>query len=176
MKATGVVRKIDHLGRIVIPKEIRKTLRIKDGESLEIFVESDTILLKKISSLEGLQTVSDGFVDIIASLLEKNICITDMDEVVACNKGIMSSYLNQELTSEYLEILQKREVYVASNPSNVPIVSSCESAFYYMLVPIVVQGDLLGSIFLFSEDNEIQEKDKTLIKFILKYLEKNLEG
>lgn len=172
MKATGVVRKIDSLGRIVIPKEIRKNLKIKDGENLEIYIEDDTILLRKTSSLAGLQDFAKSFGEIVPSLLGKNLLITDMSEVIACNKEVSKNYLNQELSSDYLEILNKREVLVASIPSKISIVSS---SCYYLLVPIVIHGDLLGSLFLFSETEEIQEKDQLLLKFILKFLDKNVE-
>ncbi len=175
MKSTGVVRKIDHLGRIVIPKEIRKSMKIKDGESLEIYTEEDTILLKKSSSLKGIEDFANNFVEILSPLLQKNLIITDMDQVIACNKEISKNYLNQELSLDYLNILNKREVYVASNPSSMGILTNSSVSCYYMLVPIVIQGDLVGSLFLFSEEEAIQEKDKLFLKFILKFLEKNLE-
>lgn len=174
MKSTGVVRKIDHLGRIVIPKEVRKSMKIKDGESLEIYVEEDTVILKKTSSLNGLHTFATNFVEILSPLLKKHIIITDMSEVIACSKDISKQYLNQELSLEYLDILNKREVYVASNPASLPITNDKIEA-YYLFIPVVVQGDLLGSLLLFSEDEKIEDSDKMLLKFVLKFFEKNLE-
>lgn len=175
MKSTGVVRKIDHLGRIVIPKEIRKSMKIKDGESLEIYVEEDTILLKKTSTFNGLQVLASNFVEVLTPLLKKNIIITDMNEVIACNKEVSKQFLNQELSSDYLNILSKRDVYVAASPASMPITLNQTVQAYYLLIPVVVQGDLLGSILLFSEENEIEEADKTVLKFVLKFFEKNLE-
>ncbi len=176
MKATGVVRKIDHLGRIVIPKEIRKNLKIRDGENLEIFVEEDTILLKKSSSFGNLERFAQTLVEILSSLLGKNIFITDMHEILACNSRISGSYLKKELLPSYISLLEKRETFITSTPSTVSVISKEDSApYYYMFAPIVVQGDLIGSIFLFSEDASIQEKDKMMFQFALKFLEKNLE-
>ena len=76
MKATGVVRRIDDLGRIVIPKEIRKTLKIRDGELLEIFVEEENIILKKYSSFSDIKNVCDRIVSAV-NLFEKTIVIID---------------------------------------------------------------------------------------------------
>ena len=83
MKTTGVIRRIDELGRIVIPKEIRKNLRIKNGDSLEIFLESDNIILKKYSQLETIENVSVDYVEAFNSIIKHNIIVTDRDKVIA---------------------------------------------------------------------------------------------
>ena len=79
MKTTGVIRRIDELGRIVIPKEIRKNLRIKNGESVEIFVEGDSIILKKFSQIESLENVSVNYVEAFNQIIKHNIIVTDRD-------------------------------------------------------------------------------------------------
>ena len=81
----------------------------------------------------------------------------------------------QELSSVYLNILSKLVVFVAAIPDSMPITLNQTVQAYYLLIPVVVQGDLLGSILLFSEENEIEEADKTVLKFVLKFFEKNLE-
>lgn len=175
MKATGVVRKIDSLGRIVIPKELRKNLGIKDGDSLEIFLDEDKIVLHKCSSLNSIEKYASTIVDIIYAITRKNIIITDMSIVLSANKEISNSYLSRELSPNYLKILERREVYNSIGKSGIDIVSQNRSDLYYYLMPIVVQGELLGSLFLFSEDESISESDKSILKFALKFLEKNLE-
>ena len=85
METTGVVRRIDDLGRIVIPKEIRRTLRIKDGSSLEIFVEKDMVALKKYSSIKSLGDFAELYADSINQTLGNIVIITDCDSVIACS-------------------------------------------------------------------------------------------
>lgn len=175
LKSTGVVRKIDSLGRIVIPKEIRKNLGIRDGESLEILIEDDKVILSKCSSLNSIRNYASVMVDIIYSVTKKNIIITDVNSVLASNKEIGNKYLNKELNSNYLHILERREVYNSIERSTIDIISNDVLSIYYFLIPIVVQGELLGSMILFSENEVITESDKTILKFVLKFLEKNLE-
>ena len=81
MKSTGVVRRIDELGRIVIPKEIRKNMRIKSGDNLEIFLEGDNILLRKYSPIETLENVTENYVESFNQVLKHNIIVTDRDKV-----------------------------------------------------------------------------------------------
>ena len=83
MKTTGVIRRIDELGRIVIPKEIRKSLRIKNGESLEVYLDGDSIILKKFSQIESLESISVDYVEAFNQIIKHNIIVTDRDKVVA---------------------------------------------------------------------------------------------
>ena len=83
MKTTGIIRRIDELGRIVIPKEIRKNLRIKNGESLEIYLENDSIILKKYSQIESLKNVSIDYVEAFNQIIKHNIIVTDRDKVIS---------------------------------------------------------------------------------------------
>ena len=83
MKSTGIIRRIDELGRIVIPKEIRKNLRIKEGENLEIYIENDNIILKKYSLLKNLTDIAAIYVEVLNSLIKDNIVIIDSDTVIA---------------------------------------------------------------------------------------------
>lgn len=175
MKATGVVRKIDSLGRIVIPKEIRKNLKIRDGENLEIFVEEDAIFLKKFSSLSGITEFAQDFVDVLNVSTSKDVFVTDMYQIVAVSKNLKGKFENTELISNYLHILEKREVYVTTSPATLKLADNLGLEGYYLLVPLVISGELLGSIVIFSKDDVINENDKMLLKFVVKFLEKNLE-
>ena len=87
MKSTGVTRKIDDLGRIVIPKEIRKNLGIRDGESLEIFTEEDSIILKKHSEIEKFEDLGKKLSDLIENIFKVDVIITDREKVIASTKS-----------------------------------------------------------------------------------------
>lgn len=175
MKSTGIVRKIDNLGRVVIPKEIRKNLKIKDFEDLEIFVEEDSIILKKYSILSSIQNIMDSFVDILYSSLKKNIIVTDLSNVVCCNKEINNMYLDKEISDYYSSLINKRDIFISQNLGMLNVIDDDIKDKYYLFVPIIVNGDVIGSIFLFSYDDEINESDKMIIKMIVKFLEKNIE-
>ena len=93
MKTTGVIRRIDELGRIVIPKEIRKNLRIKNGESLEVYLDGDSIILKKFSQIESLESISVDYVEAFNQIIKHNIIVTDRDKVVAVSGPLKKKYL-----------------------------------------------------------------------------------
>ena len=87
MKSTGVVRRIDELGRIVVPKEMRRILRIREGDSLEISTDSDAIVLKKYSLVESINSFIIQYVDAIHASSKKEIIVTDMEKVIAVSNG-----------------------------------------------------------------------------------------
>ena len=104
MKATGIVRRIDDLGRVVIPKEIRRTLRIREGDPLEIFTDREgEVILKKYSPIGELGTLAKLYAESLAQTLGCTVCITDMDQVVAVSgsgrKELQDQYM---FGSEYL--------------------------------------------------------------------------
>lgn len=93
MKSTGVVRRIDDLGRIVLPKEIRKTLRIREGESLEIYTNEEEIILKKFTSASDLKEISQSLIDTIASTIKSNIFIADRDNIIAGSGALKKEFM-----------------------------------------------------------------------------------
>ena len=110
MKVTGIVRRIDELGRIVIPKEIRKNLRIQDGESMEIVIVDDgNILLKRYMVMNKLEGLSQNFTDAIYGLVKKNVLITDIDKVIACSGKFKKEYLDKKISDELIEKIKRRE-------------------------------------------------------------------
>ena len=107
MKATGVVRRIDDLGRIVIPKEIRKTLRIKEGDPLEIFTDKEgEIILKKYSPIGELSEFATGYAETLAKTTGHIACITDKDTVIAVSGGSKKEFLEQDLSQELEQLLE----------------------------------------------------------------------
>ena len=96
MKMTGIIRRIDELGRIVIPKEIRKNLRIKNGESLEIFVDDEDIILKRYSPVESLDTIALKFVNTFNQVIKHNVIVTDRNKVIAIAGPLKKKYLDKD--------------------------------------------------------------------------------
>ncbi len=171
MKATGVVRRIDNLGRIVIPKEIRKTFKIMEGDSLEFFVDESGIILRKYDILDHLLEVSKNLVDLVYQIYGKHIFITDKEKVIASSKEYRSAYLNQYLSSNIKDKIEKREEYLISEKFSIIVGQAVSSCF---LVPILVDSDVLGSVILVQDD--ITKEDQKLIRLIASVFIKNIES
>ncbi|MCI9000012.1 MAG: stage V sporulation protein T [Clostridia bacterium] len=168
MKATGVVRRIDDLGRIVIPKEIRKTLRIKEGDPLEIFTDKEgEIILKKYSPIGELSEFATGYAETLAKTTGHIACITDKDTVIAVSGGSKKEFLEQDLSQELEQLLEDKEVYTSKENNEValPITKNDNTTRKYnsqVVYPIISQGDVIGSVILLSKDNNTKMGDTEL--------------
>ena len=124
MKATGVVRRIDDLGRVVIPKEIRRTLRIKEGDPLEIFTDKEgEVILKKYSPIGELSEFATEYAETLAKTTGHIACITDKDTVIAVSGGSKKEYLEQGISEELEKIMDEKENYNSkeNNDTAIPI-------------------------------------------------------
>lgn len=172
MKATGVVRRIDELGRIVIPKEIRKTLSIKQGENLEIFVgDNETISLKKYSTLSRFTEIGKVIINTLSQMINKDVLITDTDNIIEYSgkKDILNKPINEEL----LKVLENRIKVIEKKKNNIIIVDK-EESLSYIIEPLILNGDLIGSLIVLS-DETIDKNDEILTdlasKILLNYIE-----
>ncbi len=158
MKATGVVRRIDDLGRIVIPKEIRKVLRIKEGDPLEIFTDKEgEVILKKYSPIGELSEFASGYAETLSKTTGHIACITDKDSVIAVSGGSKKEFLEQDLSKELEQLMDDKEVYISkeNNEVSIPVIKNDnkERKFNSQVVyPIIAQGDVIGSVILLSKD------------------------
>ena len=156
MKATGIVRRIDELGRVVIPKEIRRTLRIKEGDPLEIFTDRDELMLKKYSPIATLERFSGATARSLHDLSGRLSLITDTDEVLFAYGDGKRELDGKHLSEEMDKVLRERRSYTANAVEGgkiLPPVRACaESYTSQIIVPIVSGGDCLGSIVLLSKD------------------------
>ena len=175
MKTTGVVRRIDELGRIVIPKEIRRSLHIRDGESLEIFVDKDMIGLKKYSSMNDLEEISFALSESIYKALNVTVLIMDRDEIIACSGPLKKKYQGKRI-SRFLEdsIVQKKELN-SIHRSKVEISEGMiEDGFFYGEF-IVVNGDSIGEVVVYEPDKSISETERHIVTIVTQFLTKHLE-
>ena len=159
MKATGVVRRIDDLGRIVIPKEIRKTLRIKEGDPIEIFTDREgEVILKKYSPIGELSEFATNYAETLAKTTGHIACITDKDSVIAVSGGSKREFLEQNLSKELEKVMDDKEVYTSKNNNDIaiPITKNDNNERKFnsqVIYPIISQGDVIGSIILMSKDS-----------------------
>lgn len=122
MKATGVVRRIDDLGRVVIPKEIRKTLRIKEGDPLEIFTDKEgEVILKKYSPIGELSEFATGYAETLAKTTGHIACITDKDTVIAVSGTSKKEFFEQDISEELEKIMDEKENYASKDNNNISI-------------------------------------------------------
>lgn len=174
MKATGVVRRIDELGRIVIPKEIRKNFRIKDGENVEIFIDDEeNIILKKHSTLNNISIISDIITESLSQCINKTVIITDMNNVVSCFGNLKNNLINKECSSDYINLIETRSKIIDYKKNNIKITNEIISCAY-IIYPLILRGDLIGSIGIIS-DTTIDNHDISLIEFAVKILLKYIE-
>lgn len=158
MKATGVVRRIDDLGRIVIPKEIRRTLHIKEGDPLEIFTDKEgEVILKKYSPIGELSEFASGYAETLSRTTGHIACITDKDTVIAVSGGSKKEFLEQNLSTELEKVLENKEVYTSkeNNEIALPITQNDSKERKYnsqVIYPIVSDGDVIGSVILLSKE------------------------
>lgn len=161
MKATGIVRRIDELGRVVIPKEIRRTLRIKEGDPLEIFTERDELMLKKYSPIATLEKFSDSTAHTLHELSGHTVILCDTDEVITAvgeGRRIAGKHLSRDIDN----VLKERKNHLADRSAGekiLPITEDDQSeASMQLVVPIVSNGDCLGAVVLlsFKESSKIE--------------------
>ena len=156
LKATGVTRKIDELGRIVIPKEIRRNLGIRDGESLEIFLDDDAILLKKHNQMHNFLDIGTKLVNIITSLVDIDLLITDREKVI-CTSEKYQNFLNQDLDAKLISLIERynldqydREVLGTKPRAKKSSIDNIETSIALntnnLSTHIVQKGDTLYSI------------------------------
>ena len=169
MKATGIVRRIDELGRVVIPKEIRRTLRIKEGDPLEIFTERDELMLKKYSPIATLEGFSEATAKSLSQLSGKLAVICDTDGVLHASGEGKRELEGRVLSAEMDKVLKDRRSYLANLADGgeiVPLTIPAESGVTaQIIVPIVSGGDCIGAVAVLSK-TEGEKMDSGLLSLV----------
>lgn len=175
MKSTGVVRRIDELGRIVVPKEIRRNLGIKAFEQLEIFIEDESIILKKYSNFNKLDKIANILVDIITNNFAKDIIITDREKIIAASNKYKNEYVNQSISGYVEKAMNERKRVIENNFFDLEIGKSMLEKVSFVMLPILVNSDVLGVVIILSDKEKVSELDEKLAKFVVNFLEKIVE-
>ena len=162
MVSTGIVRRIDELGRIVIPKEIRKNLRIKNGDNLEIIVKGEDITLRKYSQIENVTDMAQLYADSFFNVLKYNVIITDTDKVVACAGNLKNKYMNAEISEAIESMIMRRDNFVNRKKSDIEISPGMNECGYYAISTINHNGDSIGMVIILSTDTPMLEQEEKL--------------
>ncbi|MCL1936003.1 MAG: stage V sporulation protein T [Defluviitaleaceae bacterium] len=183
MKATGIVRRIDDLGRVVIPKEIRRTLRIREGDPLEIFTDREgEIILKKYSPIGELATFAKEYAETLAKTVGHITCVVDKDHIIAVAGGTKKEFMDKNVSAEFEKLINNRNVLASSRSESsfVPILEDEDendnpSYNYELIAPIIAEGDVLGAVVLLSPDKKMGEVEDKLAKTAADFLGKQME-
>ncbi|WP_313371073.1 stage V sporulation protein T [Sedimentibacter sp.] len=183
MKATGIVRRIDDLGRVVIPKEIRRTLRIREGDPLEIFTDREgEIILKKYSPIGELTEFAGEYVESLFETTRHTAIITDRDGVIAVSGSSKKDYAEKRLRPELEKKIERREMYVTNGNSKPIRINANEfnpdNYISQVISPILVHGDPIGAIMLLSKDKAVKmtEVEEKLVKTASVFLSRQMES
>ena len=158
MRATGIVRRIDELGRVVIPKEIRRTLRIREGDPLEIFTDHDgEVVLKKYSPIGEIANIAKDYTDSLYRTLGHITCICDRDAVVSATGATKRELIEKPLSPEVEAILQSRQISLLNlmaGAKMIPVTADRADAYTSQLIaPILADGEIIGGLMLLSRDS-----------------------
>ena len=154
MKATGIVRRIDDLGRVVIPKEIRRTLRIREGDPLEIFTDREgEIILKKYSPIGELSAFAKQYAESLAQTMGCLVCVCDMDQIIASagtgKKDLQDKYISRPLEKQ---LGDRSQIMAALGDKKYVAITDSQEYEYEIICPIICEGDVIGGVILLSKD------------------------
>lgn len=182
MKATGIVRRIDDLGRVVIPKEIRRTMRIREGDPLEIYTDREgEVIFKKYSPIGELGQIAAQYAETLCKTCDLSVVVTDRDEVVAASGVPKKEYLGKSLSENLDSVIAKRSLYVCKN-SETGIRVSDDSRAEHLIscaMPISSEGDVIGCVVsLRSPDKlgQVSETEIELVRAAASFLGRQLES
>lgn len=185
MKATGIVRRIDDLGRVVIPKEIRRTLRIREGDPLEIFVDREgEVILKKYSPIGELGDFAKEYADSLFEALGHIACIADRDTIIAVAGASKKEFINKPIGPAIEKVMEERKAIVINSPGEEQICKECaivdDGECKYsseVIAPIICEGDPIGAVILASKENDVKmgEMELKLAETAAGFLAKQME-
>ena len=177
MKATGIVRRIDDLGRVVIPKEIRRTMRIREGDPLEIYTGPDEeVVFKKYSPVGEMGQFATQYADVMSRACDLPVLICDRDHVIAVAGESKKEYLERRLTPQLEQAREERRVVVATAGERLTVTEGKERPIGVM-APIIAAGDITGCVCVLCHENGTppSESDRKLAQVAAAFLGRQME-
>lgn len=180
MKATGIVRRIDDLGRVVIPKEIRRTLRIREGDPLEIFTDREGgVILKKYSPIDELSEISKGYTESLEQTIGDIVLICDNDSLVSVSGAPKKEYIDKKISEELEEIIENRKLVSLGEKEVIDLYEDEEAEEKYkaqVISPIIAGGDAIGAVIITSkEEVDFGDVEVKLAETASSFLGKQME-
>ncbi len=180
MKATGIVRRIDDLGRVVIPKEIRRTMRIREGDPLEIYTDREgEVIFKKYSPIGEMVTFAAQYADTLYKTCSLSVIICDRDAVIACAGISKKEYTDRKISADFEKIIEERTLYRGASRDDVYAIEGADAKISCAM-PIISEGDIVGcvaSVYIDGTNREVTGEIETkLIQTAASFLGKQLES
>ncbi len=180
MKATGIVRRIDDLGRVVIPKEIRRTMRIREGDPLEIFTNRDgEVIFKKYSPIGELGEFAGQYAESLAKTSNLPACITDRDTVIAVSGASRKEILEKPVSTELERLMGNKATYAkkVGETKLISLIEGNDKHYASVVCPIVADGDCLGSVVFFSDEKAVSsEAEEKLAQVAANFFARHMEN
>lgn len=178
MKATGIVRRIDDLGRVVIPKEIRRSFRINEGCPLEIFTNGEgEVIFKKYSPIGELSSFASQYAEVLHKDAGLPVAIMDNDHVIAAAGINKREVLERRVTKTVEELMQNRQIHISTN--QVMPIDAIEgySRQAQVIYPIVYGGDVSGAVALLDDGKNTlpNETEIKLVQVAASFLGRQME-
>lgn len=171
MKSTGIIRRIDDLGRVVIPKEIRRTLRIKEGDPLEVFIQDGCLMYKKYSPISELGEFAQEYADSLFEATGHVTLIGDKENIVAVAGISKRDFLNKPIWNLALKAIEERKIQSCSSEEK-------REQFNYqtqIVAPIILEGDVIGVVGLIAKKDMVGVTEQKLIETATMFLAKQME-
>lgn len=180
MKATGIVRRIDDLGRVVIPKEIRRTMRIREGDPLEIYTDKEGgVIFKKYSLMGGLSDFAGQMCETLNKTTGQIAVITDRDACIAVAGTARRELCDKRVSAELEQIMEGRQIYQCKEGDTaLPLCEDGQKYFIATAAPVLSEGDVLGCVLFAGTDSDVvsSETDYKLLQTIAGFLGKHMEA
>ena len=175
MESTNIVKKIDELGRIVLPKEIRKKLKLRTDDFLEIYVDNDLLCLKKYSKIKSLKSFAQQLTDVLYSYTQKEILIADKYNIIAYTGTDKKEYIGKEISDKLLESINRRDSIMQNHIKELQLINNEEIKCSYVMNTIISNSEYIGIVVMYSKEEILTEHDMNVIKILSSFLNKYLE-
>ncbi|WP_431785877.1 stage V sporulation T C-terminal domain-containing protein [Paenibacillus lactis] len=177
-KSTGIVRRVDDLGRIVIPKEIRRIFKVREGDPMEIFVSEEGILIKKYSPLAKLNDFAQEYASSLFESTDHITLVTDLDTIIAVAGGARREYLDKSIGNTVLNCMENRISQLSNDCVEVEIKNDIkEYSSSYVISPIILYGEPIGSVIMLNKDEKVKmgEMEVKMVETAALFLAKQME-
>ena len=178
MKATGIVRRIDDLGRVVIPKEIRRTMRIREGDPLEIYTDREGgVIFRKYSPVNELGDFAMQYAETLYKTSGFPVCITDKDSIIATAGVAKKELYEKPVSDEIGRVMEEKTAFVCTESKKVPVTESYEKYTAGVISPIISEGDVLGNVVVMraNEKEKMTDVELKLANAASMFLAKQME-
>ncbi len=173
MKTTGVIRRIDELGRIVIPKEIRRNLGIRDGENIEIFTDETSIILKKHSRIASYSEIINKIGDLTNNIMGYPIIVTDREKVIFASGEAVKKLLDKSLSKKLIDLIDQRESLIDNQEMNLSF-GNIDINGYFAIYPIISSNDSVGLVIIFNK-NKIDDSEIKFSKLLSRLIGEKID-